>query len=833
MKKRRLWIGLTAALAAMMCLCVFLAGCGEEDKVTAVEITNKTELTAEWYEGGADRTVQVRLTPDKFTAENTEVTVTSSKTDAVAVDGMTLKAVGAGTAVITVAAGDKTDTVSVTVKPVLAGIEITNKDALTAQWLVGDAARTVEVALSPDDFTTENTEVTVTSSNPAAVKAEGMQLTAVGVGTAEITVSAGGFSDKFTVSVRPQLESISISNKQALAADWVLGSGTRTIEIAFAPSDYYNAENTQVTVTSSAPDIVSADGLILTAKTTGPAEITVSAGGKSDSFTVRAVVTDPAVQAAEAAVDTYAETQTELPAVTATACDGTDLTADLEFVLSDSKNMSVEDGKITVAQPGVYTISYSVADPRDDSKIGTCVITVNAFRKVFGTVSGTNLSAAVNMVEGLAADENQTAQVTDEKAPKSDWVFAQFNMQPGKLYYAEVTYDIKIPQLIEGTDRYENDYNAGDMCIGMSHSVQGDGSRWLVSGVDRRDRNYKLKDMDIYNDLDWANMDQSSSVSPVIYSFQLANYRGFSDPDDSKLKYAVARDGDFFYFFINDQYVNGVTLEYYRDRDTVPGIAGFRMAETLIKNMAYCSGSEAEAKIAALLGSNVAKAYVPFDWAIDSKNPDNFTVGEWTQEKGANFTFNKSDTNGNTGMVSPYLYFDGDFTFEWEYRNTGYSESLNGSANEPRMYIDIRPWDYSETWIQFGAEYRPASEQNRQTRVFANRMDAGVTGNYQEGLHWFDGHDGKDDFGAKFSVTRRIKGDIAEYTFTVIPYADANKTPQDEIFTRTLEFDGNFQAYGQSYSIDPTGIVQILWHNQGVSGEYSNINWYIPDPVQA
>lgn len=151
------------------------------------------------------------------------------------------------------------------------------------------------------------------------------------------------------------------------------------------------------------------------------------------------------------------------------------------------------------------------------------------------------------------------------------------------------------------------------------------------------------------------------------------------------------------------------------------------------------------------------------------------------------------------------------------------------------MFIDIRPRDYSETWIQFGAEYRPGTADSPQTRVFANRMDAASTIGYQEGCHWFDGKDGVDDYGAKFSVTRRIRTDgdgekYAEYTFSVIPYADEDKTPQETTFTRTIEFDGTFTAYGTPYNIDPAGIVQIVWHNRGVSGEYSNINWFIPEP---
>lgn len=42
-------------------------------------------------------------------------------------------------------------------------ITIANKDALTAAWVEGEAARTLEITLAPEDYTLENTNVIVES----------------------------------------------------------------------------------------------------------------------------------------------------------------------------------------------------------------------------------------------------------------------------------------------------------------------------------------------------------------------------------------------------------------------------------------------------------------------------------------------------------------------------------------------------------------------------------------------------------------------------------------------------------------------------------------------
>lgn len=123
MKRKMTWI---LAIVTIVCLMsVSLVGC--QDNTFKVSIDNKSELTAEWFEGGADRTVKVSFSPAEFTEDNTEFTVKSSDSKVVSVNGTKLSAKGAGTATITVTSGEASDSVEITVSPVLKDVSITNK----------------------------------------------------------------------------------------------------------------------------------------------------------------------------------------------------------------------------------------------------------------------------------------------------------------------------------------------------------------------------------------------------------------------------------------------------------------------------------------------------------------------------------------------------------------------------------------------------------------------------------------------------------------------------------------------------------------------------------
>lgn len=60
--------------------------------------------------------------------------------------------------------------------------------------------------------------------------------------------------------VRTALDSVSITNRTALQAEWNIGDDERTVEIAFNDSQYWNENNTEYTITSSDSQIVKAEG---------------------------------------------------------------------------------------------------------------------------------------------------------------------------------------------------------------------------------------------------------------------------------------------------------------------------------------------------------------------------------------------------------------------------------------------------------------------------------------------------------------------------------------------------------------------------------------------
>ena len=79
----------------------------------------------------------------------------------------------------------------------------------------------------------------------------------------------------------------------------------------------------------------------------------------------------------------------------------------------------------------------------------------------------------------------------------------------------------------------------------------------------------------------WSVVAQATSY----YQWRLAEYRGLPDNDAGKVTWAIARVGDYFYTFVNGAYVDCVTLEHYRNNDTLPGIFGLKMHTSTIGNI--------------------------------------------------------------------------------------------------------------------------------------------------------------------------------------------------------------------------------------------------------
>ena len=185
------------ALAIMSCLVFGLVACTKpepsEPVLSGISITNKAELTAEWHAGDADRTIVVALSPESFTSDNTEITVTSSG-EAVTVDTddkFKLHAVADGKATVTVAAGDFTDSVEITVSRAVPPLGVSFAESSKVTLAIGEKL-TREASVTPDTYKAVYS-VKDGSTNVITVDAVTGEVTAKAVGEAVVVATAQGY----------------------------------------------------------------------------------------------------------------------------------------------------------------------------------------------------------------------------------------------------------------------------------------------------------------------------------------------------------------------------------------------------------------------------------------------------------------------------------------------------------------------------------------------------------------------------------------------------------------------------------------------------------------
>ena len=813
MKKKSIILVL---LIFCFCLTVGLAACSGSNPnlkgLDAVSITNKQELTAEWTEGGAERKVNIALAPEQYTTYNTNVVVESDNTNVIIAHGNTLKAVGGGVAKITAYYGNVSDSVTVIVTPKLKKIEISNKAELASAWVSGDDDRAVNVTFNPDYFNTANPNVEITSSATGVVSVDGKNIRAVSVGEAVITATAGDFTDSVKVVVRPALSDFAITDLAALSAEWDLGTANRNVNIDFGGSEYWTTDNTDVAVISSNKDVIKTEGNILSAVGVGTARINVQVRDITKMFAVKVVLGAPVFEVeGETEIAVMDGEKIALPTVSAFTSDNSSRIDDskINVTLSDAENMTVtNDNTLEVASYGEYTLTYSAIDPRVANKVGSVTINVIVARNIF---SGDKGSYFVSKERVPAAE-----QVVENS--NSGYSGARFNITPGKFYYAEA--------LFVG-DRF---YTPGNwMGVGMGHFAADAENRVLTSFVMNGNNDHKVKDLDTTS-ASW-DFSEGDAANRVYYSWRLGEYRGLDTGtigQSDRIKYAVARIGDDFFAFVNDQYVCCVSPEYYRNIDTIPGLFGADMRELKITEIDFVSGEVAKTKVNELLkgGSGVASAYVPNEYYLGSKVEGNFTVNVATDERGANFDVNGDNDNKkdyNSSCVSPYVYFDGDFALEWEYKPTWTSHEF-GTGNTGSIF-ELRSinywselnkfgvrffWDGSTPVVQFIA-HRPQEDQFGWTNESAKYAQSSTE--YQNLMN----------YGVKMRVTRKITDGKATITYTVIPFIDANKTEGQVLFEVT-QANIDQSNFGNNYQI-ATEALQFVWHNMETAGEYSNIRW--------
>ena len=388
--------------------------------VTSV-VLDKTSLN---LNVGDSETLVATVKPDNAT-DKTVMWTSSDDTIATVDETGKVTAIKEGTATITAKAGEKTAECKVTVYVAVSSVEL-NKTTLS---IIEGESETLTATVKPDNATDKT--VTWSSSDEKIATVKDGKVTAVKVGEATITATAGDKTVECKVTVSP----VPVSSVTLDHTSLELEIGETATLVASVKPD--NAADKTVTWTSSDTKIATVDASgEVTAVEEGETTITAKAGDKK----AECKVTVKRVPVTSVSLDkiTLELTEGESASLTATVSPDNATDKTVTWSSSDATVATVDDnGKVTAVKAGTATITAKSGD-----KSASCAVTVKA---AFVAVTSVELNkTSLELTEGNS--ETLTATVKPDNATDKTvtWSSSDSNI-------ATVDGDGKVTALKEGT----------------------------------------------------------------------------------------------------------------------------------------------------------------------------------------------------------------------------------------------------------------------------------------------------------------------------------------------------------------------------------------------
>lgn len=432
--KRKQSVMTVVALMLVACMLLPFAACATIE-VTSVELDRSTLI----LDMGETATLSALVFPENAT--NVTLRWVSSDPSVATVDKEgTVTAVKEGSAVIKVSAGDKSATCSVTVNdPSTRAVAVTgiSLDAVSINLDEENTVAVLTATILPENATDKS--VTWSSSDESVVTVQNGVVSAVGAGQAIITASSsnnlratcavfvtGNFN---TGPIIPSDGSVTgiVLNKTILSL--TIGE-TDQLDATVIPSD---AENKNVSWSSSNPNVVTVNNGLVTAASAGTATITVTT--EDGGFTAQCEVT-----VSEQVVDVDS---ISLDKASLTLVEGSRGQLVVSFTPNDASNKAVvwtssdesvarvvdaDNGMILAVGKGTATITVtSVANPQARA---SCVVTVNAEQSGERVaVTGVSLNAdALTLTVGAQQQLSASIQPANATDKTLFWLSSDTNV---------------------------------------------------------------------------------------------------------------------------------------------------------------------------------------------------------------------------------------------------------------------------------------------------------------------------------------------------------------------------------------------------------------------
>ena len=421
-------------------------------------------------------------------------------------------------------------------------------------------------------------------------------------------------------------ETLTITNKSDLLKEWTCLSGGRYIQIQSSSIENISkaVEDGEIIITSSNEKIIEVFGQFLNPVGEGTSIISIKKGDLVDS--VEVTISEPDDKSPRFFLDynghdkyaTYVGTKIKLPNYSCFDYHNQDI-SHLVTVTSDlDKNATfdVSTGEFLTNVKGHHNVTYSI---ETDGLTASKTIPVDVYTRI------------------LAEDRGGSYQMTvDKELSDNPEIYATnngmevrcFNLEPSKYYYAEAV--------------FTKPTKAG-IGAGFIHSYPNTNREGFIREAIITNN---LRTVDMVKGANFANANNYYTMWDTNFNKRQdlcgnPNYDIDSYLRDETTKLAIARNGNTYYFWMNDVLLEKYASSDFANQDTVPGIIlqGWETGinGTRAKNINFCNGEDAINKISALEGNFATFGYYRNDEDTHNSGSYSNNVLTYTTAEGQNY----------------------------------------------------------------------------------------------------------------------------------------------------------------------------------------------------
>ena len=455
----------------------------------------------------------------------------------------------------------------------------------------------------------------------------------------------------------------------------------------------------------------------------------------------------------------------------------------------NENNTTIKNGNLMSDVTGIHTLKYVVVNPKTNEVINEKTIKLNVVLKLLAGCT----------VPDLIKIENEATNPTITVGDKGISALS-FNFEASKHYYAEVVVS-KLTQ------------NVADQIITISNNVDS-------TGIPTKGLYYEGIKMNggtafefatskyLIGDDAWRNFGGGGKCwHPEVYGNGRSRLN--INPNTSATKFAVARNNDTFYYFMNDQLFSMAKYPELKDLDTYPGMAFYGGDHVEIKaTMSGFKFIKDEEGINAKINELYSQSAL-FDcwtaWGGSKENPLATFAGNsftWKEES-------TSNNNFNANIVASLANLFGDFEVSFDAK----INSLGDNNNWGKMMVDVRTLqDKKCVTTMSSAIWNGSYSENNMSSC---EVGSATNTDFVSGLQAAFGGSVSRDLELHYNIKLKTTDNVETYTITISDKNDATKT---YTFTETVTYqNGNeFLAGGPKF---------LLFKSQKFAGTISNFEF--------